>query len=134
MMTLEQFVADTLTQIVMGVRKARDSVRSVGGEVNPRHGRGHDGVTSDMGYLAADLKRFASPVDFDVAVTATAEAGSQGKVGVVVGIFGGSAGIQESTQASQVSRIKFRVYLALPVGQRSVHSEPEDDPEVESMP
>jgi len=80
--------------------------------------------------LAADRKRFASPIEFDVAVTAVAEAGSQAKVGMVVGMFGAGAGLKESTQDSQVSRIKFTVYLALPVGERAAYTDPEDDEDV----
>ena len=61
-------------------------------------------------YHTAD-GRMAHPVDFDVAVTATEQVGSQGRVGIA-GVFG--AGHNESDSASRVSRLKFRIYMSLP--------------------
>jgi hypothetical protein len=109
--TLEDFVRDSLAQIVRGAVAANDEIGIHSAGVNPRPN--HRVAEDSGGYWSGSAPAY--PVDFDVAVTATSEAGSQGKVGVVAGVFGVGGGINESDSASRVSRLRFRLYLALPV-------------------
>ncbi|MEE8294718.1 MAG: hypothetical protein V3R64_03315 [Sphingomonadales bacterium] len=91
-MNLEDFVAETLTQVVSGVNKARDS---------------HPGyIPSREEFSSGAL--FKS-VDFDVAVMTTdkTDKGGKGEIKVMgVGVGGGKT---STTEISSSSRIKFSV-------------------------
>jgi len=112
-MTLEEFVRESLEQIVKGACAAANSVTEHGALVNPSH---HIVEASKLGgFVTGDRSRMAFPVEFDVAVTASEEVGSQLKIGVVAGFLGAGGSGKESETSARVSRIKFSVFLALPV-------------------
>jgi len=100
-MDLEQFVSETLHQIMSGVAKAKARDSGVG-----THVIGHNNPK----ILQVKSGAGAFPVDFDVAVTATekSESGAKGGIAVlkVVEVGGErSKGLEHST----VSRVKFTV-------------------------
>jgi hypothetical protein len=114
---LQEFVTQALVQIASGIRDADEQLRKAGAIVNPRHvtGSGAD-KTNVYGYLAENKEylRAVHSVDFDVAVTAVEGKETKGGIGIVVGAIGiGSHGRSEESSTS-VSRIKFRVPIALP--------------------
>jgi hypothetical protein len=102
-MTLEEFVSDTLIQIVSGVENARrKSLR-----VAPRvvHHTGHDTPV-----IQADAKNpRAFLVDFDVAVTVSKTSDTEAKGGVSIHVFEAGGHRSSSADQSTVSRIKFEV-------------------------
>lgn len=102
-MDLKDFVRDTLTQIIEGVTEAQSSTQE-GTSVNPV---GHGAVPSpSWGHTPIQ------DVEFDVAVTTTEETGAGGGITV----FGVGVGAKMSDLSSSVSRIKFRVPVAFPMG------------------
>jgi hypothetical protein len=112
---LREFITQTLTQIASGVRDAQATARSVGAEVNP-----HITTTwpeaSKHGFLNAS-ERFASIVQFDVALTVTEGTNTKGGIGVFAGAINlGSSG-QSQNEQSTVSRIKFTVPIVLPANE-----------------
>ena len=109
-MTLEGFIRDSLALIVRGAIEADKEVRQHGGMVNPRP----SGIVPKEAYRASALGAMTFPVSFDVAVTASEEAGSQAKIGVVAGLLGAGAAANETDSSSRVSRLKFQIYLSLP--------------------
>jgi hypothetical protein len=115
-MDLKEFVAETLTQIIDGVKEAQRRTEAVEGtSVNP-----HLSAPPELaryGILNAG-GNVAQVIQFDVALTAMEGTGTKGGIGVVAGVFNlGSAG-QSQTENSSVSRVKFSVPLALPRGRR----------------
>jgi hypothetical protein len=109
--TLEDFVRDSLVQIVRGAKAAHEEIGGHGGAVNPKP---NQRIPEESGgYWSGSTPVY--PVDFDVAVTASEESGAQGKVGVVAGVLGLAGGISETDALSRVSRLKFRLYMSLPV-------------------
>jgi len=116
-MKLEDFVAEALTEIINGVKRAQEQVASTGARINPSgykvpfdrlEGRKWSSENGDT----------TETVEFDVAVTTTEGTETKGGIGVFVGAVGlGSQGRSEA-QNSSVTRIKFSVPVVLPPDQR----------------
>lgn len=125
MITLKDFVKDTLAQITEGVA-----------EFNSAQG---DGVTASPKLAPAGLKtsdilqggliitsrirgdsggteewKYATPVDFDVAVTATETEGTKAGASVrIVQVFSAGGEASSAVTNTSVSRVKFRLPLQL---------------------
>ncbi len=99
-MELQDFIAETLKEIISGVRRAQESAIALGAKINPRGG---------------SIVEMRS-VQFDVAVSTDEGTGEKGGIGVLVGPVGtvGSQN-QSDVASSSMSRIKFSVPLKLPV-------------------
>jgi hypothetical protein len=99
-MDLEQFVADSLAQIVQGVHKAQKAIEGTGAKINP-----------------ADAARSPDEfVEFDVAVTAAEEKATGGKINVLTAVVGLNARGESNASNTTASRIKFKVLVKLPPG------------------
>ena len=112
-MKLEDFVAETLMQIVKGVATAQQQAAERGAQINPSQ----LSCRTDQGTVVLWDKRtgvLGQQVEFDVAVTAVEDKKTKGGVGVFVGPLAlGSQG--ESGKVNQsVTRIKFSVPVLLP--------------------
>jgi hypothetical protein len=116
-MDLEEFVAQSLAQIVAGVGRAQKEVEASGASVNPQLNTTH----SEMGRQGFLWSRSGGPVQivqFDVALTIVEGAGTKGGIGVFAGAINlGSSG-QSSNESRSVSHLKFAVPLALPHAQK----------------
>jgi hypothetical protein len=107
-MDLETFIAETLRQIVKGVKIAQQHEDCAGAKIVPHTIENKRGGTTR--YLAEGVQG----IDFDVAVTVTEGSEKKGGIGVLTGVLG--IGGQASTNAAigSVSRIKFSVPVILP--------------------
>jgi hypothetical protein len=113
-MELKEFISEALTQIVQGVQEAQAGVKDSGAEINPRVMGGIEYVAKHGGGLETQNGNYAQIVEFDVAVTATEGKGTKGGIGIVAGAINlGSSG-QSNTENSSVSKLKFKVPVALP--------------------
>lgn len=113
-MDLENYIAETLRQIVQGVSKAQELTSKHGAIVNPRM-RSNSTTNSALGIISTtDAGVYAQLVHFDVALTIKKETGTKGGIGIASGIVNlGSAG-QSSNEDTAVNCVKFTVPLALP--------------------
>ena len=116
-MDLESFIAQSLQQVISGVRSAQEYAANnpTGAKINPRgitalkrddHGKKQP---HDIG-----TKLPVHDVEFDVAVTVTQS--SEGKAGGGLLVAGLGIGGQKasSTESASVSRIKFTVPIVWP--------------------
>jgi hypothetical protein len=109
---LQDFISETLREILAGIREAQAFSAANGGAVMPAK------VTfrTDQGLPMWD-KTDGTPVqmiEFDVAVTTAEGTATKGGVGVFVGAVGlGSQG-QSNASNQSVSRIKFSVPVIFP--------------------
>ncbi|MBO6892852.1 MAG: hypothetical protein JJ866_12995 [Roseibium sp.] len=105
-MELKEFVAETLTQIIDGVKEAQ--AREDGPNVNAAmSGAEFGGNLVNVGTYGV-----ATRVDFDVAVTAESKGGAGAKLSVFgVGVEGGAG-----HTAGTANRISFSVPVRLPDG------------------
>jgi len=111
-MDLREFVSETLTQIVEGVKNAQNKAKESGATVNPRLMISVE-LAAKQGFLSTEHGH-AQFVQFDVALTVTEGTGTKGGIGVFAGAINlGSSG-QSHDESSSVSRVKFCVPLSLP--------------------
>ena len=116
MIQLEDFVAETLKQIISGIRTAQTYAVTNGASINPpdlffRTDQGSDRLWARLN----DQIQIAQDIKFDVAVTTMEGTKTKGGIGVFVGPIGvGSHGQSDATNRS-VSRIMFSVPLLLPL-------------------
>ena len=111
-MNIEEFVSESLTQIIRGVQKAQENVTGTGARINPqmRFTRKEESIGEAEGYGGQPV----SYVSFNVSVIASEGTGTKGGIGIVVGAIGlGSQGQSESS-ASNESRIQFKVPILMP--------------------
>lgn len=115
-MELSEFVKQSLTQIVSGVKASQEEIRSQGGYVNPAIFASSPGNANTTHFGSVGDGQNVLLVDFDVAVTVTdtIEGGAGGKLSVA-SFFKVEAGGKGSTASEATSRIQFKVPLALPV-------------------
>ena len=107
-MQLDEFVKNTLEQIITGVREAQKAVAGHGAAVNP-------GVRSTpTGRMVHETGTILQDVEFDVALTVTETDKSGAGLRVGVPWIGGQVEGGSNRQHSEVSRIKFVVRVAFP--------------------
>ncbi|RRH94241.1 hypothetical protein EH240_27555 [Mesorhizobium tamadayense] len=107
-MELEEFISETLRQILSGAAKAQDT--EIGKNVNAAF----PGVLGSNLSVLPEFGVFAR-VDFDVAVTAESTVGGKGSIRVWgLGAEGG-----KDSRSQTVSRVVFAVPLRLPDGDQS---------------
>lgn len=112
-MKLQEFISQTLLQIVEGVADAQKTIQG-GGEINPHYWQAQRGDIAKLKILESNNGKWIHLVDFDVAVTVVESTETKGGVGMVVGpIALGSRG-QSNAENSTVSRIKFQIPVTLP--------------------
>lgn len=111
-MKLEDFVAETIIQIINGINKTHDNAKKNGATVNPRLEAIKDILPN--GQRIIEPRPPIHSIEFDVAVTTMEEKGAKGGFGVFVGPMGiGSQGKSELINTS-MSRIKFSVPVIFP--------------------
>jgi len=110
---LEDFVADGLSQIVKGVKRAQEEVKGTGAVISPQMRTTTD--SSSVGQAEGLGGQPCYKVQFDVAITVNEETGTSGGIGVAAGIFAlGSKG-QSSDAFANTSRIQFSIPVVLPL-------------------
>jgi hypothetical protein len=112
MVQLKEFVQSSLVQIIEAVKGAQGEVEKLGGGINPV---GLSGSIKDR-LLDPNTRQYSEMIEFDIAVSASEEASSKGRIGVVVAAIG--LGVQHRTgeSTSALSRIKFNVPVMFPAG------------------
>jgi hypothetical protein len=112
MVRLEDFVSETLKQIINGVKSAQEYSGKLDASINPPRLT----FRTDQGEIRLvdpETRRIAQEIDFDIAVTTT-EGTTKGGIGIFVGPLAvGSQGQSDATNSS-MSRIKFKVPILLP--------------------
>jgi hypothetical protein len=107
-MQLDDFVATTLKQIVVGVTTAQVAVDEHGAKINPSVRSG------TPGRFDPQTGTHIQDVEFDIAVTVSE--GEKSGAGIRVGVPWISGGVEGGSdrQSSAVSRIRFSVPVLLP--------------------
>lgn len=111
-MELREFVAQTLTQVIDGVRDAQSQVDAPGAVINPHVNTSHEQL-GKQGFLWSS-EGPVQIVQFDVALTVVEGTGTKGGIGVFAGAISLGTSGESKNENSSVSRIKFSVPLRLP--------------------
>jgi hypothetical protein len=115
MVSLEEFISETLVQIVRGARKAQSELGSTGCVNPPAVQRTWQmpkpGRPSEPGEdLVVHVKH---DVQFDVQVTATSISESHGNVAVKLHVFSVGTDGKSSNDVQHVNRVQFSIPLTL---------------------
>ena len=115
-MKLQEFVSETLKEIIAGVEEAQTYARDNGAMVNPEVN--HWGDEEKYATVRLGPESWArvpiKDVEFDVAVTSTDAKESQAGAGIFVAALGMGVKDRSDTLNSCVSRIRFSVPLHFP--------------------
>ena len=113
-MDLKDFVKEALVQITEGVKESQEIIREHGGYANPATGTSSSNIDAHIGNLKDGQSIYL--VDFDISVSVTESTGINGSSKLTVAsLFNLGAGVESSDSNSTLSRIAFKVPLALPV-------------------
>jgi hypothetical protein len=116
LITLQEFVRETLREVVEGVREAQE-VPEIGGQIAPDSIGGMKFPTESGVYYEARI--LATTVKFDVAVTAEVKTKGETGAGIQVAVFSAKAGGEISATDMKVSRVQFAVPLVFPKNTKS---------------
>jgi len=111
-MKLDDFVSETLKQIIKGVVAAQEYGNTQNAKVNPVSARFHG--NSEGHSYCRETGLPLQKVEFNVAVTVTEEKTSAND-GESVGSISVTSASSNSSQNSSVSRIQFEVPVLLPI-------------------
>lgn len=116
-MNLKEFVAESLKEIIDGVKEAQDHAKNTNAEVCPsltRFGEGKEAY-----YVSSNTAQKVVYVDFDVAVSAEEGTNKErgGRGGIKVAFMKVEAGldIKKTEKESTISRLQFRLPVVWPV-------------------
>ncbi len=114
-MELKEFVAQTLQQIVEGVKEAQNSVSQLGATINPNGA--FPNQRGDVIHIIAgepSSTRTVQQVEFDIALGETGGSSAGGRIGVIFANIGFAGGSKTETGTSAMNRVKFSVPVVLP--------------------
>ena len=104
-MNLDDFIKDSLLQVLKGIKDAQDISNKQGpgtGAINPKWGKDKD------------YHRYTSEVGFEIAISATKQSDKGGQAGITVVALDIRGEGKQTAKSSHVSRVSFKVPIALP--------------------
>lgn len=111
-MKLEDFISESISQIIGGVKKAQDYAGQNQAMVNPVSLK--QSKSSGDSYYDENTFRPAQIIEFDISVTTKEDDQVSGKAGVFVSVFKLGIEGKEGSENLISNRIKFSVPIMLP--------------------
>ena len=112
-MELKDYITETLTQIIQGVKDAQKFASENDSKVNSKNVnlfyKGDMPVYSDL-----NNENYAQMIDFEIAINVTEDNNKKGGVGVFLGSLGVGGQIENQLSNNTVNRIKFSIPIFLP--------------------
>lgn len=114
---LDEFVEAALTQLALGISNAQKSLADHCVSVNPpAQVHANERSLSDWVVIRGSSVP-TQAVKFDIAATAIAGKGTEGKIGVIAGMVGLASKGHSHSENSNITRIQFDVRIAFPPGE-----------------
>ena len=110
-MDLQEFVSESLKQLVDGVRDAQEHAAPSGAKISPMM---HQKGPATGRYSVPEGGGVVQNISFDVAVTAQEKNEQGGKAGLNVPYFNFGGKLSAEQENATISRIKFEVPVVLP--------------------
>lgn len=111
-MKLEEFISETINQIISGIRKTHEYAKEQGAIVNPKIK--HKRISFATKETKIEARSPIHTIEFDVAITTTEGKETKGGIGVFVGPIGAGTQGKSDSSNSSISRIKFSVPVIFP--------------------
>ena len=121
-MNLEDFIAQSLSQIAKGIEKANDELSASKAIVSPKNIKDvQKNNPSTFGKLELRNGEWSvvQNIEFDVAVTASQGSEAKAGAGISVGAITLGATGKEDNKNTSVSRIKFSIPMLLPLHEKN---------------
>ena len=114
-MELKHFIAQTISQIMEGVKEAQGLAQESGGAVNPK---GQLYLVPDAApFMDKNTTRIGDFINFDVAIEVSEAKGESGGAKISVPAIGGFGGdLNREWQNKSISRVSFRLPVIYPKG------------------
>jgi len=110
---LEDFVSEVLQQLINGVKKAQQHAKDNGAHINSDRIK-RDFNTTDFRITNENTKVLVQEVEFDVAVSVSAQGNLKGGMGLIVPVLGIGYQAEKENINTTVSRVKFKIPVAFP--------------------
>ena len=117
LMKLQDFVASTLSDIINGVATAQEEVAQSGALISPvlEISGGEEETVFSYYDPSSDERRYATRIEFEVAVTTRESEEAKGGVGLFAATIGLGVQAQVEGGTSEVGRINFAVPVVFPL-------------------
>jgi hypothetical protein len=114
-MELKDFIAQTISQIMEGVKEAQKLAEKLGGGVNPK---GQVYLTAESApFMDKETTRIGDFIHFDVEVEVTEGKTESGGAKISIPSIGGFGGkLSRKKQNRSINRVKFRLPVIYPKG------------------
>ncbi len=112
-MELKEFVTQTLTQIIEGIKDAQEQTKDSGALINPK-------TYGDTGLIVEGTKseiRNVQSVKMNVALTVTENSGNKSGIGVVASVFKAGVSKEDSDTNTTTSHIEFNIPVSFPISE-----------------
>ena len=110
-MELKDFITETLTQMMEGVKNAQEKAKRFGAVINPPSIHKKENTIS-LGNLGENQR--IQTIEFEVSLTSTSSSDTQKGISVAFAGIGLGSGKGNNEQNAIVNRIKFEIPIALP--------------------
>ncbi len=107
---IQEFVGESLRQIVAGVKRAQQEAQPLGARVNPSGLRAH--LNQGEGY--DELGRISRTVEFDIAVTVEHAKRGEAEGRLRLAVVGIGAHVGKELRDTTISRVRFSVPVLFP--------------------
>jgi len=111
-MELKEFITETLTQIVEGVKQAQENLKGTGAIVYPKHMWTNAHGKAVKGHENAD--NYIDVVEFEVGLTSSEGSERKSKISVLFASIGGALKEKSEVNSVAVTSIKFTIPLVYP--------------------
>ena len=118
-MNIQDFIRASIVQIANGVREANQELKENGAIVNPQNLVPNNGSSPHYGFISdtKEIARMVESIEFDIAVTTTESTEAGGGLSISVAAVGMNLGGRGSDSNTSISRLKFRLPIAWPLGE-----------------
>ena len=115
---LQEFISNTLEQIVNAIVDSNISLESTGAEISPLIKTDWKKL-SDSGFEISQKGIPVREIEFDIAITAEKEKTKGGNMGLNVSVVSLKGGKDSKSIDSTISRIKFKIPVTYPTNNKS---------------
>jgi hypothetical protein len=116
-MELDEFISSSIKSLIKSINDTKEYAETNGAIINPIIMEDVGSPNFNLSIWRKDRKdgrRFLTQVDFDIAVSASNEEGSKVGGGLKIQVLNFGASATELEKNQTVSRIKFKIHVALP--------------------
>lgn len=109
-MDLKSFIKETISQMAEAVYELNNNDNSPKIIVNPTSVNGKDMITTGTNSYKQ------TTIQYHVAITLLDEGSTEGKIGILTGVFGGGVGSGSKNQSQALTSLDFSLDVILPQG------------------